>query len=361
MRLADFAADNPAVCKRLLEVRRRRQWAHAYLLLGDDGPFLERFARTWAQLCACQNPAPDGDACGTCAVCRAIAADAYPDLFLLRPESKLRLILIGDLDKPRSPRGVRHLIRELSLTAAPGHLKIGLVLDADRMNENAQNAFLKTLEEPTADTLLLLTCTNPPRLRPTVRSRCQVIQLLRNRRNYPAAETHGLFPVLARLRAGAGAAVALGCIYQLLSIFARLRQTAEAAAAEPRDPALEEMAGADKTLRKQLDDEQSTAIEAEYLRLRQEITDATYCWFQQQVLLAAGTPPDRLPNPEMLTAAGTEFATAPPASREEADRCCRLTAEMLQALAANVDERLCLESFCLSLCERPVPLVAPRS
>lgn len=352
MPLADVAAGYPETVARLLAVRRRRGWGHAYLFVGDDPAFLERFALAWAQACACATPRPDGDACGGCPHCRAFAAHAYPELHALRPESKSRQILIGDLDKPR-PRGARHLIQELALTAAAGCLKIGLLLEADRMNPQAQNAFLKTLEEPTRDTLLLLTSTSPRLLLPTVRSRCQVIQLLQNRRSYELPSRFGLFPVLATLRHGAGAATALAAARRLLTLSAQLRQTAEAAAAAAHDTRRDEAAAEDRVLRKQLEDEAKAAIEADYLRLRQELVDAVCCWFQQLALAAAGVPPERLPHPELLAAAELAPEAVAGGDWGEAERNLRLAGDLAYFLAANVDERLCWESFCLAACARP--------
>lgn len=352
MRLVDVAGDYPTLCQRLQRVRQQRSWAHAYIFLGDDAPFLERFALAWAQTCACQAPTPEGDACGTCPTCHAFSAGSYPELFQLRAESKSRQILIGDLDKP-TPRGVRHLIAELSLTAAAGFLKIGLIPEADRMTDQAQNAFLKTLEEPAGDRLLLLTSTQAQRLLPTVRSRCQIIQLLLNRRTFPVAMELGLCPALARLRAGAGAAVALAGTHALLSMFSALRQRADAATEQTVNLVLQQQAADDKALRKQLEDEQGVAAEAEYRRLRQGLLDALYTWFELQLLLAAGVPRAQVPNPEFLDAAG---AATEPLSWDEAERSCRLAGDLVYQLAGNMDDRLAVEAFCLAACERSRPL-----
>jgi DNA polymerase-3 subunit delta' len=359
MPAADIATRHPESWARLLAVRHRRAWGHAYLLTGDSPACLEAFALAWAQACACQNPREDGAACTACAACRAFAAGSYPELHGLRPESKSRQILIGDLDKAGAPRGVRHLIRELSLTAGEGLLKIGLVTEAERMNPQAQNAFLKTLEEPTRDTLLLLTSTNPSQLLPTVRSRCQTIRLLQNRRDYELAVRHGLFPVLATLRRGAGAAAALAAARRLGAITTQLRQAAQATAGPPSARATQ--AAEDRNLRKQLEDEEKAAQDAEFLRLRQELVDAICCWFQQFALAAAGVPLDTLPHPELPAAAGLAPAALRECPWDEAEGNLRLAGDLAFYLAANVEERLCFESFCLGVCRRaatPPPATA---
>jgi DNA polymerase-3 subunit delta' len=271
-----------------------------------------------------------------------------PGLAVLRPRSKSRRILVDE---------VRDLERTLGLTSTGDSLKVALLLDVDRMNDQAQNAFLKTLEEPTDRTLLLLTSTNPRLLLPTVRSRCHVISLLGNRRSYESATRLGVFPVLAQLRFGAGAAAALAGGHALATVFAQARQHVEAA--EPAvEPSLQAMLAADTNLRKHMEEERTAAREAEYLTVRQDILDAIAAWYQQWFLLAAGAVPDKLPHPEFFDACGDPSVRERRISREEAERGLRAATELTQGLAANVDERLCLESFCLIVCERP-PSAAP--
>lgn len=346
--LSDFSSRFPGAVSRLLRVRQGGNWAHAYLFAGDDPAFLEQFALAWAQACACRSPVASGDACGACRNCTLFAAGSYPGLFTLKPESKSRQILVGDTDKPR-PRGVRHLIHDLGLTADTGVLKTGMILEAENMNEQAQNAFLKTLEEPPRDTLLVLTSGNPKKLLPTIRSRCQIVPLRLNRRDYAGAATLGLFPVLAALRPNAGAAVALAGAHALLSAFSRLAQEVEGSFEAEADPRLAEMAKEDKNLKKQLEEEAEAAFAAEYRRARGDALDAVYAWFQQQVLLANGLDPAALPHPEFFTAAN---AGPNPMAPEDADRACRLAARLLQDLGGNVDERLAVEAFCLELCAK---------
>ena len=346
--LSEFTPLFPAMVARLLSVRQRGHWAHAYLFTGDDPAYLERFALAWAQVCNCQNPAADGDACGTCRNCKLFVAGTFPGLFTLKPESKSRQILVGDLDKVR-PRGIRHLIHELGLTADSGILKIGMILEAETMNDQGQNAFLKTLEEPPRDTLLLLTSGNPKKLLPTILSRCQRIPLRLNRRDYGQIAEFGLFPILAALYPNAGAAAALAGAHALLSTFSRLGQEVEGHFEAAADPRLAELAKEDKNLKKQLEDEAEAALSAEYRRVRADALDAIYAWFQQQVLLAGGLPPNELPHPEFFTAAGI---TPKPISPADADRTCRLTAQLLQQLNGNLDERLAIEAFCLELCAK---------
>lgn len=97
------------------------------------------------------------------------AGDAsHPDIVRIRPVNRMRQIGVDAL---------RGLIRTVSHSGAVGGNKAVLLVEADRMNEAASNAFLKTLEEPPADTTLFLLSTRPHDLLPTLRSRCLAVSL----------------------------------------------------------------------------------------------------------------------------------------------------------------------------------------
>lgn len=87
---------------------------------------------------------------------------------IVRPKSKSRRITVDQM---------RDIEKPLHLSAPDGTWKIGVVIDADRMGEEAANAFLKTLEEPPPECLLVLITTSPARLLPTILSRCVEISL----------------------------------------------------------------------------------------------------------------------------------------------------------------------------------------
>ena len=144
MPLGEFRNKYPALIERLWQARCGDRIAHAYLITGDHPTALEKFALGWSQMCLCRAPV-NNDACGNCEICTRLANGTYAYQQVLKPRSKSRQILIEQ---------IRELEHYLHLKS-DGQIKIGLIHDADRMNEASQNAFLKTLEEPSPRTLLL--------------------------------------------------------------------------------------------------------------------------------------------------------------------------------------------------------------
>ncbi len=101
--------------------------------------------------------------CGVCASCRLLSADSHPDAHVVRLEEDTQQIKVDQ---------VRDLIEALALKSYRGGYKVGLILGAEALNLNGANAFLKTLEEPTQNTLLIMTVRPTHRLPATIASRC---------------------------------------------------------------------------------------------------------------------------------------------------------------------------------------------
>jgi DNA polymerase III subunit delta' len=140
----------------------RSQHAHAYLLHGPAGIGKRALAERLMARLLCQAPA-GLDACGQCKSCHLLAAGTHPDNFVLEPE---------EADKAIKVDQVRTLVAFVVQTAQLAGRKVVLVEPAEAMNLNAANALLKSLEEPSGDTVLLLISHQPSRLLPTVKSRC---------------------------------------------------------------------------------------------------------------------------------------------------------------------------------------------
>ncbi|MFI8479044.1 DNA polymerase III subunit delta' [Pseudomonas sp. NPDC078700] len=140
----------------------RTQHAHAYLLHGAPGIGKRALAERLRGRLLCQRP-QGLDACGDCKSCHLLAAGTHPDSAVLEPE---------EFDKPIKVDQVRTLVNFLVQTAQLGGRKVVLVEPAESMNLNAANALLKSLEEPSGDTVILMISHQPSRLLPTVKSRC---------------------------------------------------------------------------------------------------------------------------------------------------------------------------------------------
>ncbi len=111
-------------------------------------------------------------------IVRAIAANLletdrdpyeHPDCFILRPRGRARMISVGKTDEENT---MRRLVVDVQKSSNQGGRKVGIVFEADRMNLQSANAFLKTLEEPPAGTTLFLLTSRPYDLLDTIRSRC---------------------------------------------------------------------------------------------------------------------------------------------------------------------------------------------
>jgi hypothetical protein len=86
-------------------------------------------------------------------------------------------VVIGDPDDSKQPRGIRGLLRELAYLSVEGGARVAIIERASRMNDDAQNALLKTLEEPPAGVTIVLCADDEELLLPTVRSRCSRLRL----------------------------------------------------------------------------------------------------------------------------------------------------------------------------------------
>lgn len=149
----------------LVELLRRavggHQMSHAWLFTGPPGSGRSNAATAFAAALQC----PDGG-CGACHACRTVLAGSHADVTVTRTE-KLSL----GVDE------VRELVRRSALAPVGDRWQIMIVEDADRLTEQAANALLKSIEEPTARTVWLLCAPTVEDVLPTIRSRCRLVTL----------------------------------------------------------------------------------------------------------------------------------------------------------------------------------------
>lgn len=200
-----------------LQVQRalaRDRVPHAYIFHGPEGVGKETFARGMAQLLLCSAPikqeSDPADAasgltetmigCGTCDDCRTVAAGTHADLHMIYrqlhrqhsdPAVRKRKGLELGVDVIRE-----FLIDKVARTAQRGRAKVFIIREADLLNVEAQNALLKTLEEPPGATYLILLVASLDYLLPTTQSRCQIVRFQSLPEDFVQRRLHELRPPL---------------------------------------------------------------------------------------------------------------------------------------------------------------------
>ncbi|HEY7524518.1 MAG TPA: hypothetical protein VH720_12785 [Candidatus Limnocylindrales bacterium] len=147
---------------------------HALLLVGPPGVGKATLALDLAAALLCTAPDPAARPCRDCRGCRMVESGNHPDLHRLVPEGPGDQIRIGGVE---NPRGIRDLTGELALLPVEGGRRVAIIERAHRMNDLAQAALLKTLEEPPPETVIVLCADDEERLLPTIRSRAARIRL----------------------------------------------------------------------------------------------------------------------------------------------------------------------------------------
>ena len=156
--------------------------AHAYIFAGPDGIGKFTTAKEFAKLLLCKNPVERGDftdSCGNCASCQALDAGSHPDFEHVYKEL-IKFTKEGkDKDTPLEfPIDVvrEFVIDKVNQRPALSVRRVFILTEAEKLNNESQNCLLKVLEEPPAYCCIILVCTRPDTLLPTIRSRCQILR-----------------------------------------------------------------------------------------------------------------------------------------------------------------------------------------
>ncbi len=297
---------------------------HAYLLIGGEEAFT--LAREVAGMVVGADPAD---------------VLARPDVHVAEPESKSRRILIEQM---------REMEDSLRLRASvAGGRKVGIIREADRLQVQASNAFLKTLEEPPAESLLLLVTALPESLPETILSRCIKVVLRGGAGGGRAAtpEESALVTMLDRHArehpAGGGASVAAGYLFlreftQLLAA-AKARVQAEGEAAFKREQA-QYAQTTDGTWLAERETYHKSAADARYVAERARLVEILAAWWRD-VLRRQTTSGDDASHHDALNGVAKDLAGKLPT----ADVLRRLTRlnELRENLDRNIQEALALE------------------
>jgi len=160
-----------ASVQRFARLMQENKLPHAWLLHGLRGVGKAMLAQTLAASYVCESLVADGHACGQCHGCHMLAAGSHPDVMhmgILWDEKKKKF------NRDISVSQVRDALSFLSLSGMQSQRRVVVLDDADAMNNQAANALLKGLEEPSAGSLLLIVCHDLTRLPATIRSRCML-------------------------------------------------------------------------------------------------------------------------------------------------------------------------------------------
>jgi DNA polymerase-3 subunit delta' len=328
----------------------RARLAHAYLFSGDDLENLEALARSLAKTLNCQQPVKSQgvaiDSCDRCPTCRKIDHGNHADVHWVRPESKSRVITTEQM---------RALMGEIQLKPGEAEYKVAVLVAADRLRIEAANAFLKTLEEPPAKSILILLTIEPQRILETILSRCLRLNFSGDG---PRPLEGGQKEWLTSFSdmAAANEKSLLGR-YRLLGVL--LRKLAEVKAGieqalTARSP-LQQYKDAEKEYIDKWEDELAASIEAEYRRQRADLLLILHWWLRDVWVRTLSVPaqapaplaavPELLRFPELSGARVVAERISPRDALENLQ-----TIDQLQRwLGTNVQEALALEVGLLKL------------
>ena len=348
MSFKDFPGQQQGVqlLQRSLE---RGRLAHAYLFTGHHLDELEAIARTLAKTLNCR---PDGgddllfaapkktgmatDSCDACINCKKVDSFNHADVHWVRPESKSRVVTIDQM---------RELMREIYLKPTEAEYKVAVIVAADRLNVQAANAFLKTLEEPPPKSILILLTTEPSRILETILSRCLRLNFGgEGPRPLVAAEMAWLAQFSAM---AASEQQSLLGRYQLMDVLLQKLTAMKSGIEEgltSRSP-LQRYDDVEKDLRDRWEDELTAAIEAEYRRQRADLLAILQRWLRDVWLQTLSAGPGLLNFPELASAVDVARRIKPAQALENL-----LIIEGTQRmLHTNVQEALALEVGLLKL------------
>jgi DNA polymerase III subunit delta' len=299
--------------------------AHAYLISGPPGSGKRGLASDLSNL-----------------VTRATVADVFasppPGVYLAEPESKSRRIVIDQ---------VRALEHALQMRTSGGRRKVAIVAEADRLQPQAANAFLKTLEEPPNDSLLLLLSAMPEVLPDTILSRCIAVPLAAEEKAELSAEEEELVELLGSVATPAAKGVQHA--YRLARGFHRLLAQIREAIQEENAAALkrDEVRYKNTTDGAWLDEREDyfkALTESQYARQRSRLVETLFLWWSD--VLRANTDVARC---ELKSASHQTRLLGKELSTPEILRRIRRLEKMRDHLGRNIQEALAIEVAFLSV------------
>lgn len=342
----DSLGDSILLLQRSLE---RGRLGHAYLFHGGELAALEQVARTLAKTLNCVRPPRQTaaglplDSCDECPSCRKTQDDLHPDVMWVRPESKSRVIQIHQMVERNG--SLRPLLPAMHLKPTEARYKVGVIVAADRLNENAANAFLKTLEEPPADCVFILLTADPQRLLDTIISRCLRLNFGGEGSLAGVAPDPWLIEFAKLASAEQRSLIGrYNLLSRLLERLAEIKKTATDEATK-RSP-LENHDEIESGLKEKWEDELAAAAEAEYRRERSELLTKIQWWLRDVWLASMQLGGDMLRYPDLGELA---VRVAKRLGSQQAMENLQTMERLQRMLALNVQEALALEVGLLRL------------
>jgi DNA polymerase-3 subunit delta' len=303
----------------------RNRLGHAYLISGPPGSGKRGLASDLSNLLSGSKSADVFDS-------------PPPGVYLAEPESKSRRIVIDQ---------VRTLEHALQMRSANGHRKIAIITDADRLQPQAANAFLKTLEEPPNDSLLLLLSSMPEVLPDTILSRCIAVPLAASEKAEASPEENELVELLGHVAGAEGQGIQPA--YQLARGFHRLLAQLREAIQEENAAALkrDETRYRNTTDGAWLDEREDfykALTESQYVRQRARLVEILFLWWSDVLRASTGVARRELPKARKETESLASRLKTP-----EILRRIRRLEEMRDHLGRNIQEALAVEVAFLSV------------
>jgi DNA polymerase-3 subunit delta' len=314
-----------AALEYLRRAHQQNRLAHAYLITGPPGSGKQALA---ADLASLVNGTPAVD----------VFSARAREIFIARPESKSRRIVIEQ---------IRELEHALQMCASNRRRKVAIIPDADRLQPQAANAFLKTLEEPPKDSLLLLLSPLPEALPETILSRCIAIPLVSNGQRQTGDEEQKLVKLLQQ--ASRQGSWTIQFAYRLAQEFQRLlRAIREEVKCETDEALKREVARyKDATDGAWLDEREEyykALTESLYLQRRAGLVETLFAWWIDVLRASNGVAHRNLPHAKKETAAlATRFSTP------EILKRIRCLEQLRDHLGRNIHEALAIEVAFLAI------------
>src|SRR5216110_803590 len=309
----------------LRRAHEQNRLAHAYLISEPPGSGKQQLA---ADLASLVNGTPVGD---------VFSAKAR-EIFVARPESKSRRIVIEQ---------IRDLEHALQMRASNSRRKVAIISDADRLQPQAANAFLKTLEEPPKDSLLLLLSALPEALPETILSRCIAIPLTESNQDQNKLEEERLVKLLQQAAGEQSWSVQFA--YGVAQEFQRLLRGVREEVKRETDEALkkEETRYKDATDGRWLEEREDyykALTESLYLQRRAGLIETLFAWWSDVLRSSSGVDRRDLPDARKETGAlAKRFTIA------EILRRVRCLEELRDHLTRNIQEALAVEVAFLTI------------